>query len=366
MNSVALYYNLASSYFKLEDYESSKQYFKLVAKSAEMRDLAEYNLGLIAVKQGENKQAKQYFSEIVKQSKDKKIVALSKSQLFKMQKADERWQALMIANVGYDDNITSLPNDSASEISDSFYNLFLSADTVIAGERNDGWVADISYSRVDFNDTDIYDQFQYAAGIRREDILASWESRVHLDLAKKNFGGDDFQTITKLDIISKKSLSSTGRLYLRYRYENISSDNVVYDYLEGWRQRARIEYRSYTSENIKQLYYELELNDGGEFVTTTYAYEYSPTRHTVRGKYTQILSEQWHLTGDLAYRVSDYPESASFDRNDNQGKLTLSVDYRFNKRLKLKTSLLFVNNESSVDLYDYDKAMLMLGVSKLF
>ena len=368
MRSVALYYNLASSYFKLEDYENSKRYFKAVAKSEKMRDLAEYNLGLIALKEDNSDEADQYFSNIVKHSKDKKIVALSRSQLFDMQKADEAWKAHFFANMGYDDNITALPSDAAADISDSFYNLFVSVDTVIAGERSDGWIADVSYFRTDFSDTDIYDQYQYALGIRREVPLGNWDTSFHLNLTKKTFGDEDFQTVTKLDMIGKKSVSDTGRLYLRYRYEDVGSDNVIYDYLEGSRQRAKIEYRSYTSKNIKQLYYELELNDGGiyPYEGGPDAYEYSPTRHTVRGKYTQILSEQWHLIGDLSYRVSDYPESASFDRNDKQGKLTLSVDYRFDKSLKLKTSLLFMNNESTVDLYDYDKTMMTIGVSKLF
>lgn len=366
MDSVALHYNLASSYYKLEDYEKARHYFELVAKSSKMRDLAEYNLGLIALKQDGDDEARQHFNRLVKESKDAKIVTLARSKLYDMKKADDRWKAYLSANMGYDDNITALPSDSAADISDSFYTLAASVDAVLSGKRNEGWVADASYSRLDFSDTDIYDDYRYAVGIRRESVLGSWDTRIHLNLTNKNYGGEDFQTITKLDMIGKKSLTKTGRLYLRYRYEDVGSNNEIYDYLEGSRQRATIEYRDYTSKNIKQISYELELNDRDELVASTYAYEYSPTRHTVRGKYTQILSEAWRLTGDLSYRVSDFPESASFERSDDQSKLTLAAEYRFDKSLKLKASALFVNNESTVEFYDYDKTMVLLGVSKLF
>ena len=158
MDSVALYYNLASSYYKLEDYEKARHYFELVAKSSEMRDLAEYNLGLIALKQDGDDEARQHFNRLVKESKDEKIVSLARSKLFEMRKADERWKAYVSANMGYDDNITALPSDSAADISDSFYTLAASVDAVLSGKRNEGWVADASYSRLDFSDTDTYDE----------------------------------------------------------------------------------------------------------------------------------------------------------------------------------------------------------------
>lgn len=366
MSSVALHYNLASSYFKLEDYANSKHYFEQVANSPEMRDLADFNLGLIAVKTGDHKQAKNYFTALVDNSNDEKIVALAKSQLRDMREETERWRAHVAANLGYDDNITALPSDAASNIDDSFYNLFASADVVIAGRRKNGWIADATYYRIDFSDTDLNDEYQYALGIRREVVLAGWDSRFHFDLSQKNFGGVDFQSVAKLDVAGNHALSKADKIFLRYRYEDISSDNPIYDYLAGWRQRARIEYRHFSKTSIKQLYYELELNDRGELVASTYSYDYSPTRHTLSGKYTQIISEQWQLSGDLTYRVSDFPESASFDRNDDQLKLTLSADYSFDKTLKLKASWLAVDNASSVDLYDYDKTMLTVGFSKLF
>jgi len=366
MNSVAIHYNLASSYYKLEKYELSRRYFKLVSQSPKMSDLAEYNLGLIELKVNNRKQAKKYFSEIVKDSKDKKLVSLSVKQLRKIKNMDDKWRAYFSLNMGNDDNITASPVDAALDVSDTFYDVFLSLDTVISGKRKDGWLADVIYFKIDYSDSDFYDEYQYAAGLRKEQRLGSWDTSAHLSVSNSNFGGIDYQSALKLDVKGKTSLTKTKRLYLRYRYEDISSDEALFSYLEGWRQRARIDYRDYQKNSSHQLYYEYELNDRGELITSTYAYDYSPTRHTIRGKYTFNINSAWAVTGDLSYRVSDFPASASFERNDDQMKAALLVDYRIDKTLKLKTKLQFTDNESTVDQYDYDKTTISLGVSKQF
>ena len=48
MDTVALQYNLASSYYRVGRYNDAKEMFNLLNKTEEMRDIAEYHLGLIA------------------------------------------------------------------------------------------------------------------------------------------------------------------------------------------------------------------------------------------------------------------------------------------------------------------------------
>ncbi len=51
MDSVALRYNLASSYFKMERYDDAKAQFLLLLEVDAMFELASFNLGLIATRQ---------------------------------------------------------------------------------------------------------------------------------------------------------------------------------------------------------------------------------------------------------------------------------------------------------------------------
>ena len=366
MDTVALQYNLASSYYRVGRYEDAKKYFKLLNKTEAMSDLAEYNLGLIAIKQKNGTLARQYFNSIATSGKDEKLIKLSKKHLIALSPKEDRWHSYLSANLGYDNNISSVSGDSVLNRADSFIDLFASVDLLVAGKRNNGWIAGAYLFGIEYSDTDTNDEYHLSLGLQRTVKLQSWDTSANFTLSKSTYGGDDFQHIAKLDFIGIKPLSKREIIYLRYQLEDIRSDNVIYDYLEGWRQRARAEYRNYSKKNIKHIYYELELNDRGELVTSTFAYDYSPTRHTVRGIYTHIFDEHWRLHGDLAYRFSDFSASSTVDREDKQWRLALSSDYRFSRTFKLNAKYQYTDNDSSVDRYIYDKSIIRVGLSKLF
>lgn len=366
MDSVALQYNLASSYYRVGRYADAKKYFTLLNQTKEMRDIAEYHLGLIAIKEKDGSQARRHFTAVVNTGEDKKLIKLSEKQLDALKPKEDRWKSHVFLNGGYDDNISSVSGDSVLDIADSFYEVFALTDLLITGRRNDGWTAQAALYGIEYRTTDSNDLNNLALGIKRSIRLAGWATSAHLNLSKSTYGGDDFQTITKLDIIGRKAITKRDQIYLRYQAEDINSDQAIYDYLEGWRQRARVEYRNYSANDIKHVYYELELNNRGELVSATDTYDYSPTRHTIRGIYTYITKNRWWLIGDLAYQMSDFPASSTVDRDDYQLKLTLSADYHFDRTFKFTSRYQYIDNESSVDRYNYDKSIIKIGFSKLF
>jgi len=366
MDSISLKYNLASSYYKIGRYEESKKLFTRLSETQEMRDLAIYHLGLIAIKQKDGSLARGYFKSIANSGKDEKLIKLSKKQLLALTKKEKTWGSAVSLNLGYDNNISSVAEDSVLGKADNFYELFASTDFLITGRRKNGWIANASLFGINFSDTDTNDENHYMLGLKRTLQLDDWDTGIKLNVSKSTYGGDDFQTSVKMDVTGRKPLAKQQYVYLRYQAVDYRSDKTIYDYLEGWRQRARVEYRQYSKNNIQQIYYELELNSRGLLVTSTDAYEYSPTRHTVRGLYSHIINNQWWLNGDLSYRFSDYSPSPSIDREDNQWKLALSADYRFDKTLKLTAKYQHLDNSSTVDRYTYDKSIIKIGLSKLF
>jgi tetratricopeptide (TPR) repeat protein len=366
LNSVTLQYNLASSYYRAGRYAESKEYFSVLNQTEAMRDIAEYHLGMIAVTDKDISRARDHFSTVISRDTDKKLVALSEKQLNILQPKEDRWRSHAAFNLGYDDNISSVSGDSVLDIADSFYELLISTDLLLAGKRKDGWTAEAGIYGVDYSETDTNDQYQFTLGLKRRIKLADWDTSALINVTKSTYAGDDFQQISKLDIVGRKLLTKRDHVFLRYQVEDIKSENPVYDYLEGWRQRARAEYRNYSEKNIKHIYYELELNDRGNLVTLIDEYEYSPTRHTIRGTYTQVLEKRWWIVGDISYRYSEFEPSSTIDRQDDQWKVALSVDYHYDKTLKFGSKYLYIDNTSSVDRYSYDKSIITIGLSKLF
>lgn len=366
IDSVSLHYNLGSSYYKLGDYQKARMHFNQVKKYPAMRDLADYNLGLIAQKTSDPNGARQYFTSVRKLSKDEKLRAMAERQLSSLKDMGKPWLAYVSARLGYDDNITAAPSGFVQDVSDSFYDLFASVEGVVSGSRKQGWTVDASYFTMDFSDNDDYDDSQLSVGISKRQPVADWDVKTHVSISNRDYADEDFQSIVKLDLQGITPLSRSQRIYLRYMYEDISSDNTLYDYLQGWRQRARFEYRNYQRKYISQLYYELELNDREDLDISGYVASYSPTRHSIRGQYTYNIDARWSLTGDLSYRYSDYPVTISQDRQDDRWRLVADADYRLDKTTKLRTRIEYIDNASTLDIYDYDKSVISIGLSKLF
>lgn len=366
MKSAALFYNLGSAYFKIENYTFSKKYFTRVTEYPEKRALAEFNLGKIAIKENNKQVALGHFEYAATNSEDKKIVDLSKQIIAALQGTSTRWGAYFVADFGYDDNISATPDNVALGVDDTFYNIYASADYVIRGQRKSGWLVDAAYFKIDFSDGDRFDQDFYTIGLRHEHRLSSWDTITHLRFGNSTFGGDDLQSFYKLDVLGARPLSRYAKILLQYRYDDFTSENPLYDYLQGWRQRAQIRYYRNTEKNNQQVYYEAELNNRGELVTSLFSYNYSPTRHMLGGKYTHKFSNKWYLSGDLSYRVSDFPASASLDRDDTRWLLGVLLDYRIDPSLSIKSNVKYFQNDSTVDIYTYDKTVITLGVSKLF
>jgi len=370
LESVALHYNLGSSYYKLGRYDQAKVYFQGLLDVADMRQLSQYNLGLIALRQNEASRARDYFSAIVAADTDAKLQSLAESQLQKLSletaTGADRGSVYLAASLGYNDNISALPEDALTDAAGSFYSLYLSADRVISGQRNAGWLVDLSIYAVDFTGDGEHDDRQYDLGIKKTLQLSDWQSGFQLSLLQSDYGGGDYQSVYKLEATANKALSSGRKIHLRYRLEDIHSDDVSYDYLDGQRHKIRVEYKKYSAADSWQFYYELETNDRAQLQTSSYSYDYSPRRNTLYGRYGYYLGNHWQLAGDLSYRVSDFPASSSMDREDRQLRVALNADYRFNRTLKLLTRLQLTDNDSSEDIYTYQQAVFKIGLSQLF
>jgi len=366
MESAALFYNLGSAYYKIENFTASKKYFTRVKQYPDQRALAEFNLGMIALEQNENEEALAHFKYAEGNSKDKKIVDAATKTIAELTGTGKRWSAFVLGNIGYDDNISVTPDNLALGVDDSFYNIYASADYLVHGRKQRGWLLNAAFFTVDYSDEDDFDQDFYTIGLRNEHPFSSWNTITQLKYGNSTFGGDDLQSFYKLEVLGARPLPGNAKIILQYRFDDFTSKNSIYDYLEGWRQRAQIRYSRNTVKSNQQVYYEGELNNRGELVAESYSYEYSPTRHTLGGRYTHKYTEKWYLTGDLAYRASDFPASPTLDRDDTRWTLNVLLDYRIDPTLALKSNVKYIQNDSTVDIYTYDKTVISFGVSKLF
>lgn len=381
IDSPALYYNLASSYYKLGEYDNARTYFEKVREHKKLQALAEYNLGLTALKMDDKKVAEKWFRSVTENSTDEKLVALAESKLKtersrsprkKSRWLDKKWSAYLSGRLGYDNNVNFAPLGIAKGRSDHFTEVVATADYLFTGNRKNGWLGEVFFYDINYRNEDIYDQYDYGLAIKKNwQINRDWQTYFLLDVNKIIYAGDDYQTVSRLAARVKNSLSKNQRLYFRYSYEYIRSDKELFDYLAGWRQKFRAEHRLYRKQDRTRLYYELELNSRNDLTifppgVRAGVYSYSPTRHTVRGRYTRILNRQWQLSADLSYRASDYPVTANQDRQDDRYRAAVYADYRFTRNIKLRAKADYTNNRSTEDIFAYKRTVYSLGLNALF
>lgn len=370
LKSISLYYNLASSYYKLGDYDNARRYFQALAENPNMKPLAAFNLGLVAKKTGDYAAARSYFQSVFSISQDQKLINLANSELDKLAEvskskaAGKRWLGYASVSAGSDSNINIAPIDGApSEVADDFLDAYLVLDAMLDGTRSSGWLADAILYRRNYMDTNQYDESQLGIGVKKIQQINNWTSYFLLHADDYGYGGVNYQSTMKFEAYGRKALSRNKSYSLMYSMEKVSSQDPVFDYLEGDRQKIRVEYRQYVKRSSQRYYYEFEMNNREGTSTTSF----SPTRHGLYASYTQYMGPQWSLAGDLAYRHSSYSDpGATSDRDEARARAAVNLDYRFNRTLKLRTQASFTQNDSDNNNYDYDRTLLSLKLSKQF
>ncbi|MFW2373163.1 MAG: tetratricopeptide repeat protein [Gammaproteobacteria bacterium] len=372
LKSIALYYNLASSYYKLGDFDNARRYFQTLEEKPNMKPLATFNLGLVAKKTGDYAAARSYFQTVLNISKDQKLLSLANSELTKLagvsrpKAPTKAWLGYASVSAGTDSNINIAPIDGApSEVDDNFIDAYLVLDTMLDGTRANGWLADALIYRRNYLDSNLYDESQLGIGVKKLQKINKWSSYFQLHLDDFSYGGVNYQSILRFEVYARKELSRNKNYSLMYGMEKVSSGKPVYDYLEGNRQKVRVEYRQYAKRSSQRYYYEYEINDREGTATISF----SPTRHSLRAIFTRYIGtgRDWSLAGDLGYRHSSYSDpGTTSDRDEARARAAVNLDYRIDRTLKLRTQASFTQNDSDNNNYDYERTLLSLKLSKQF
>lgn len=329
--------------------------------------LAEYNLGLVAKKQGNTAVARQHFRLVKKQARDNKLLTLARIQLgeIKILKPTQHWSAYTEARFGHDDNITILNDNAttATKKSSYFVDLYIGGDLLILGDAKTGIALTGFASTFDYVDYDRYDDSRVSMGLEATFPAGNWANAVKLSSQTLRYGHADYQKINRLQAKTRKYIRRDTSLRFRYQYDDINSQNPVYDYLAGNRQRFRTELRNYGKHHYAKLYYEYEQNDRVNTATASY----SPVRNSLRAYYEYSITNSLDLGGDINFRVSNYPARATTAaRQDERTRLGIRLTYELNKTWKVRARLEQTDNESDNPAYSYQRQETSLALIGAF
>ncbi len=382
MDTAALKYNVAVSYYRLRQYENARRIFSELADVGSFEQLAYFNLGLIANKQKDEPAAVRWFQRAYRNVSSKKIQVLAEEALKRLgnsprraRRSDPDWTGFVSGSLSYDSNVTLVNSDLLGVTNENDTAMDVSASTArwLKGGINNGVRMSFGASLQKYSKLSQNDYSQLSARVMRYDRLGDWKMRIGGSWDEIYFNGSEYQRIVSADVRSRKVLSENNQLRLRYKLSRIQATDAVFDYLDGWRQQLRAGIQLRDGKDRVRYYYQLELNNRKDRMGTIDPFvSYSPTRHMLRATGWWGLGSSWYTRLDARYRYGRYNDPSILNggaierRTDSQIRLSARISHVFARRWTVDGQYIYTNNDSSVDRRGYDRSIVKAGVTWSF
>lgn len=364
LDSPAVHYNIAVCHFKLGQLTEAASGFRTIAnRFPKMRGLAEYNLGLVALRNNDNRAATQHFLNAHKHSADDRTIRILSSNRLREIAPDTHtganWSGAIGTRVGFDDNValrdeTGLPSTLSAE--SPMADLFASVKGPFNGAS--GFRVDASLYIVRNFDADEFDQSELYGGVMYDWRSGDWRLQLGAHYSAGTLGGEAFDRKSGGNLTAIRYLDKNSELDLRYIYDNVQDADVVFSGIAGSRQQFQGQYRWYSGANRFRLRYRQEENDRLDPQVT-------PKRKTLSVNYRYQPAQGWGYEGGISYRSSRY-DQLPVQRQEDLTSINLSVTRTIVNEWMLLIDYRFSKNDSSDPLFSYNRNVVTIGAMRFF
>ena len=360
----AILYNIAVTQYQTGRYSDAYRTFRRLADEfSDKRALAQYNMGLAAVRLDQPDRAQQHFRSAYDLSGDDETLRelASRQLVAAVPQPDSaaRFRGAVSVRAGYDDNVALLDEAglTAGTTTDSplaeVYASFSGFPTEGYRLRVEGGAYAINY--IDAGD---FDQTQLSGGVIYEWRDGDWRFDAGLQLSTGAIGGDSYDRKIGPKASVTRYLNSNSNVEFRYRYDDVSEADSIYAGLSGSRQILDARYRWYEDEHYLQLRYSNETNDrrdGG----------FSPDRNRVSVDYRYQPERGLGAELGATFRASDY-DDLDLPREEDLTMLRGALTYLFANEWLVFLELENSSNDSTDPVYTYDRNLWTLGARRFF
>jgi tetratricopeptide (TPR) repeat protein len=361
---VAVHYNIAVCQFKLERFDEAWATFRHIAANYPgMRGLAEYNLGLVEQRRGNDLAAQKHFIRAWELSpEDEKLRALAAAMLDDAEPAPElprRWYGSFGLRAGHDDNVAlrdSLGLPAGVTAESPMADVFLTVRGAPAGFG--GFMLDATAYAVAYTDADDFDQSEFRLGGLYAWRPGDWRFEGSAHFVYGTLGGAGFEREIELGARAVRYIGDGNVLDLNYRYDDIEEDDPLFAGIAGSRQRLDLRYRRYRGDHALILRLGVEANDRLDPGV-------SPSRDRFNADYRYEPESGWGFEAGFSLRASDYDE-LEFPRTEDLTALRAALTRRFREHWLLGLSYEYSDNDSSDPEFSYERNLVTLGVLRTF
>lgn len=382
-------YNLGVISYKLQHYSQARSYFKKLLVVDRFHILAKYNLGLVEYKLGHKNESIKWFKRISSHSHSHsfngsdKLIKLAKAQLVKLgvykvstnkaptkpkTKKAESFKSYAFAYFGNADSVSD-PNGVSTIRDDNFLNIYALLTIKLDDAIAQGVSWKFAYYSKDYNHLNNYDYKSVSTDFGQQFKVNNWRHSLRLRLDSSTYGATDYQSATRYEFKTQYR-QAPHKMTARYRYYNISSDDVLYDASEGNRQNLSFIYDWSLKPHKFSVGFDFEANDRADIPDgSVVGYSYSPTRKKIDFSWAYKINKTWKTRLKLEYRDSLYNDFSTQDsaiRDEMLSSSSVQVKYRLKRSWWLVADYRYMNNDANISRYSYSKNETRIGVSGSF
>lgn len=364
LDGPAVHYNIAVCHFKLRDYDQARQVFYLIAeKFPQMRGLAEYNLGLVARRLGDERKARQHFLSAYQLSPDNETLRiLASNMLGETEPAVStvsRWVGSAGLRAGHDSNVAlrdeiGLP--AGATASTPMADVFGSIRSPSNG-RN-GFRLDASAYLARYFDSDEFDQSDVYGKIFYDLRLGDWRFEFGGHGSAGTLGGKAFDRKAGGGGRAVWYLGRTSSIDFRYTYDDIRAADSAFAGIKGSRQQVEARYQQYSGGHRLILKFSVEANDRVDPGV-------SPARTILGAEYRYEPGPGWGYEAALNFRDSDYDDLAT-PRKEELLSIRAGLTHMLFSDWFMLFDYRYSENDSSDPSFSYDRNQISLGILKTF
>lgn len=373
-----LRFNIALSYYKLEQYPKARAAFDELRGVPGFADVAEFHLGLVAAQLGQDNVAIAYLKDVIRTSPSPKLKLLARTALDRINgvsaSSAPASSIYVSGGLGYDSNpvlltdTSSVPGQGPDWFGEALgsYGYKLSS-----GASSSDQLRGSFYARQYHKDTDLSQQ----------DLYLSYEHSLWGQKWRFDFG-----LVGETDFVGGQSLQSSGgpqlavserlgdtTLNLRYQIQRVAGASHS-TYLDGWQQNAGLYWVAPLGRGRFRFDYSFEANDRRDINDGDVFFSESPTRHGVSARLEQPLGERLWLEGRIGYRYTRYRDADRFfvdnnpmaeRRTENLSEFGATARYRILPGWNLLTQYGYSHNRANIPSFSYNRNQASLAVEWL-
>jgi tetratricopeptide (TPR) repeat protein len=361
----AVHYNIGVCQYKLGEYRRAEATFRLVAERfPEMRELAEYNLGLSLVDQGRSVEARRVL-ERAQAGNDRTIAGLARAMLERLEprapQPEQRaaWTRFVDFAIGHDDNVAlveeaSLP--AGQSTGSAFTELFGFASREV--RTRTPLRLDFSGYVVRYPDAELFDQNAAHLGALFHWAPGSWRLEAGPHYNYSSLDGDGFEQRLGVSLRFTRPLGEGLSIEVRAGHDAVEELDQRFSFVRGTRDQVRVGVARRSERDRWRASFELERNDrAGASV--------SPNRSRLSIDYGRSISPRWALDFGVAYRASRYRELEQ-PRDEDLLDAFASARRDLPAGWLLSAELRVADNDATNSFFTYARRRLAVGVSKSF